>query len=139
MWTAMPGSIMIIVGLFWFAWTSYPSIPWIVPIIASGLFGLGIYTILLATVNFIVDSYQNYSASALASLIFVCNLTGAGFPLFAKQMYTGMGLEWASSLLGFVAILLIPVPFLFFFKGETIRMRSPYAREHFNPTEDKAH
>jgi len=84
---ARAGSVIIPISLFWFAWTSYPSVPWIVPIIASGFFGLGIYIVILSILNYIVDSYQTYSASALAGVILVRNLVGAGFPLFASQMY----------------------------------------------------
>lgn len=100
---------------------------------------MGIYIVILGILNYIVDSYQGYSASALAGVIFVRNIVGAAFPLFAEQMYLRLGLEWASSLLAFLAILCIPVPFLFFFKGEAIRMKSPWAREHFNSNEDKPH
>lgn len=87
LWLARAGSIFIPISLFWFAWTSYPSVPWIVPIIASALFGLGIYIVILSILNYVVDSYQTYSASALAGVILVRNLVGAGFPLFASQMY----------------------------------------------------
>lgn len=64
---------------------------------------------------------------------------GAGFPLFAKQMYERLGLEWASTLLAFLAIPLIPIPFVFYYKGEGIRLRSPWAREHFDQDEDIPH
>lgn len=59
---------------------------WIVPIIASVFFGAGIYIVILGILNYVVDSYQTYSASALAGVILVRNLVGAGFPLFASQM-----------------------------------------------------
>lgn len=86
-----------------------------------------------------MDSYQTYSASALAGVILVRNIVGAGFPLFATQMYNKLDYEWASSLLGFIAILLVPIPFIFFYRGEIIRLRSPWAREHFNKDEDSPH
>ena len=139
MWMARAGALFIPISLFWFAWTSYSSIHWIVPIIASGLFGAGIYIIILSILNYVVDSYQTYSASALAGVILVRNVVGAGFPLFATQMYEKLGLEWASSLLGFIAILLVPIPFVFFYWGEGIRLRSPWAREHFDQDEDIPH
>ena len=101
---------------------------WIVPIVASAFFGAGIYIIILGILNYVVDSYQTYSASALAGVILVRNLVGAGFPLFGQQMYEKLGYEWASTLLAFLAILYIPIPFIFFYKGETIRLRSPWAR-----------
>ena len=98
MWMARAGTVFIPISLFWFAWTSYPSIHWIAPIIASGLFGAGIYIIILSILNCVVVSYQTYSASALAGVILVRNLVGAGFPLFATQMYEKLDWEWASSL-----------------------------------------
>ncbi|EAA61584.1 hypothetical protein AN7796.2 [Aspergillus nidulans FGSC A4] len=139
MWMARGGSLLIPLSLFWFGWTSYSSVHWIVPIIASSFFGAGLYIVILSILNYVVDGYQTYSASALAGVILVRNIVGAGFPLFATQMYERLGYEWASSLLGFIAILLVPIPFVFFYKGEVIRLRSPWAREHFNSSEDSPH
>lgn len=139
MWMARLGAIFIPVSLFWFGWTSYSSVHWIVPIIASSFFGAGIYIVILSILNYVVDSYQTYSASALAGVILVRNLVGAGFPLFARQMYVTLDYEWASSLLGFLAILLVPIPFIFFYMGRTVRLRSPWAREHFDQNEDNPH
>lgn len=34
-------------------------------------------------------------------------------PLFARQMFEGLGPGWAASILGFVSLVAIPVPFLF--------------------------
>jgi hypothetical protein len=139
MWMARWGALLIPISLFWFGWTSYRSLHWIVPIIASSFFGAGIYIVILSILNYVVDSYQTYSASALAGVIFVRNVVGAGFPLFASQMYQTLGYEWASSLLGFLAILLVPIPFVFFYMGRAIRLRSPWAREHFDSSEDSPH
>ncbi|KAF4158046.1 hypothetical protein CNMCM6936_003680 [Aspergillus lentulus] len=139
MWMARWGAVLIPISLFWFGWTSYRSVHWIVPIIASSFFGAGIYIVILSILNYVVDSYQTYSASALAGVILVRNVVGAGFPLFASQMYQRLGYEWASSLLGFLAILLVPIPFVFFYMGRAIRLRSPWAREHFDSNEDSPH
>ncbi|KAI9039329.1 MFS transporter [Aspergillus affinis] len=139
MWMARLGAIFIPASLFWFGWTSYPSVHWVVPIVASSFFGAGIYIVILSILNYVVDSYQTYSASALAGVILARNLVGAGFPLFATQMYNRLGWEWASSLLGFLAILLVPIPFIFFYMGRAIRLRSPWAREHFDQDEDHPH
>ncbi|KAL3456047.1 major facilitator superfamily domain-containing protein [Aspergillus heterothallicus] len=139
MWMARGGAILIPVSLFWFGWTSYSSVHWIVPIIASAFFGAGLYIVILSILNYVVDSYQTYSASALAGVILVRNVVGAGFPLFATQMYERLGKQWASSLLGFLAILLVPIPFVFFYWGKKIRLRSPWAREHFDSSQDAPH
>jgi hypothetical protein len=38
---AILGTVLIPIGLFWFGWTSYRSVHWIVPIIGSAFFGAG--------------------------------------------------------------------------------------------------
>ena len=38
---AIAGGPLIVIGLFWFGWTSYGSVHWIVPIIGSAFFGCG--------------------------------------------------------------------------------------------------
>lgn len=38
----MAGSMFVTVGLFWFAWTTFPWVHWILPIIGSGIFGFGV-------------------------------------------------------------------------------------------------
>ncbi|KAK5132524.1 hypothetical protein LTR08_008908 [Meristemomyces frigidus] len=139
MYQARFGAFLLPISLFWFAWTSYPSIPWIVPIIASAFFGAGIYIVILGVLNYVVDSYQTYSASALAGVILVRNVVGAGFPLFAAQMYGKLGPEWASTLLAFLSIIFAPIPIWWFYRGEQLRMKSPWAREHFGQDEDAPH
>jgi MFS family permease len=38
---AIAGAVLVPIGLFWFAWTTYASVHWVVPIIGSGIFGMG--------------------------------------------------------------------------------------------------
>jgi hypothetical protein len=57
MWMARGGALLIPVSLFWFGWTSYRSVHWIMPIVASSLFRAGIYIVILSILNYVVDSY----------------------------------------------------------------------------------
>lgn len=57
-------------GLFWFGWTSYPSIPWIVPTLAVGCETIGILSIYLAVFNYLADTYHRYASSAIAAQSF---------------------------------------------------------------------
>ena len=52
--------------------------------------------------------------------------------LFATQMFHNLGVEWAGSLLGFLALAFMPIPFLFYIYGPKLRKLSKYA-----PTDDK--
>lgn len=38
---AILGGFLIPIGLFWFGWTTRPSIHWVVPVLGSGIFGFG--------------------------------------------------------------------------------------------------
>ncbi|KZP30509.1 MFS general substrate transporter [Athelia psychrophila] len=129
--SALFGIFLLPIGLFIAAWTSYPTLPWIAPCIGFTIFGIGFYVIIMAILNYVVDGYGHYSASSLAGVVMVRNIAGAAFPLFARQMYVALGNQWATCLLAFLALLLVPIPFWLFFKGKSVRYNSPYCREHF--------
>lgn len=57
------------------------------------------------------------------------SLFGAAFPLFTRQMYDNLGVQWASSVPAFLALACVPFPFLFFRYGSQIRMKCKYAAE----------
>lgn len=63
---AMVGSITLPIGLFWFAWTNFAGIHWVVCEIGTVLFGFSHVTIFLSILNYLVDGYTIYAASALA-------------------------------------------------------------------------
>lgn len=68
-----------------------------------------------------------FAASALAGNTFLRSLAGAVFPLFATYMFDGLGINYALTLLGGVATILIPMPIIFLLFGAKIRSRSKFA------------
>jgi hypothetical protein len=65
---AMIGGCLLPIGLFWFAWTAAPvSIHWIVSIIATVPFGIGMVLVFLSISSYLVDAYLIYAASVLAA------------------------------------------------------------------------
>lgn len=103
------------------------NIHWAVPA-ASGIFtGFGLMSIFLQALNYIVDAYLMFAASAIAGNTFLRSLCGAVFPLFARQMFEGMGIQYAATLLGCLAVVMIPIPFAFYKWGAKIRQKSAYA------------
>ncbi|KAG2353275.1 MFS general substrate transporter [Suillus spraguei] len=61
------GAILVPVGLFWLAFTTYPQVHWIAPIIASVPFGAGVYFVFTSTFTYLVTAYRPIAASAMAS------------------------------------------------------------------------
>ncbi|CAH0046726.1 unnamed protein product [Clonostachys solani] len=125
---AIFGSLLVPLGLFMFAWTTYTSIHWIVPITGSAIFGMGNILVFTGIFAFLVDAYPDYAASALAANACVRCVFAAAFPLFGNEMYLALGFQWASSLLAFLTLAMVPFPFLFFKYGKTIRSKSRMAK-----------
>ncbi|KAI1616879.1 MFS transporter [Exophiala viscosa] len=126
---AMLGAILVPIGLFWFGWTTYKSVHWIVPIIGSGFFGMGVFLAFTGVLTFLVDAYAKVAASAVAANVLVRLIAAASFPLFGTQMYENLGYQWASSLLAFLSLACLPMPFLFFKYGKKIRARSNFTND----------
>ncbi|KAL8867472.1 MAG: hypothetical protein Q9174_005644 [Haloplaca sp. 1 TL-2023] len=130
-WRLFPvilGGISFTGGLFWFAWSGYQaSTHWIVPTLSGLLTGFGLLAIFLQSLNYLVDAYLMFAASAIAANTFLRSIAGAVFPLFATYMFNALGVNWAGSLLGFVALALVPIPVIFLKYGAKIRARSKFA------------
>lgn len=54
--SSIVGGWFCAIGLFWFAWTIYPSIHWIVPIIGTAFFGFGIILTYVGIFTFLVEA-----------------------------------------------------------------------------------
>ncbi|KAG8631666.1 hypothetical protein KVT40_000806 [Elsinoe batatas] len=132
LWFPCIQSCLLPIGLFWFGWTSYRSVHWIVPTLGVGCATMGIFSIYLAVFNYLADTYHKYASSALAAQSFCRNLLGGAIPLVIVEMYTDLGYQGASSLLGGIGILLTAVPFALLIWGPRIRAKSKIASEIMN-------
>ena len=47
-------------------------------------------------------------------------------------MFVKEGYQWAGSILGFLALLMIPIPFALATYGRDSRLRSPWAKQHMD-------
>jgi DHA1 family multidrug resistance protein-like MFS transporter len=126
---AMVGCFFVPICLFWFGWASRSDVHWIVPIIGTSFFGVAAFTLFNAVLPYLSDTYPDSVASVLAGNDLMRSSFGAGFPLFANAMYKRLGINWASSLLAFLGIAFIPIPFLLYKYGKQIRNKSKLARK----------
>lgn len=117
----------IVISIFWLGWTARSDIHPIVPMLSGIFFGTGSLTIFMAMIIYLTDVYKtrsapaNAAASALRSIFAVC------LPFGARPMYHNLGVQWASSLLGLVALLMGLIPFWFLKSGGKIRRKSRFA------------
>jgi len=128
----MIGAPWVPISLFIFGWTAPPTVMpgggnWVGPCISGIPFGFGMVTIYFSANAYLIDAFPSYVASALAAKTVVRSGMGAAMPLFIVQMFHGLGNGWAASLLAFVSIAMIPIPFLFYRFGSVIRARSKRA------------
>ena len=124
----MLGSVLLTVSLFWFAWTSYDWISFWSPLVAGGMFGSGLFFIFLSLFTYITEVYIFSSASAIAINTVFRSAFGAGFPMFGEQMYDRLNSRWATTVLGFIALAMVPIPFILIKYGHVVRGWSKNAR-----------
>ena len=91
--SVMIGGCVLPIGLFWFAWTNSPSLPWAASMAAGIPFGFGMVLVFLGLMNYLIDSYTIFAASVLAANSVLRSCFGAAFPLFTSQMYNKLGMS----------------------------------------------
>ncbi|OJJ61030.1 hypothetical protein ASPSYDRAFT_148123 [Aspergillus sydowii CBS 593.65] len=117
----MVGCWFMPAGLFWYGWSAEAGTHWIVPILGTGVFAVGLMVVFMCVSTYLVDSYLRYAASVTAANTVLRSLVGALLPLAGPSMYDALGLGWGNSLLAFIALAMCVVPFVFWKYGEKIR------------------
>ena len=118
----MVAAIALPIGLFWFAWTSDPPVHYIVPILSGLPTGMGIAQIMIGLVQYLIDTYTIYCASAIASTVLLRSILGAAFPLISPPMYKKLGNHWAISIFAFISLACTPIPWLFYVRTAPIAL-----------------
>jgi len=113
------------VSFFWYGWAADKAVHWIVPIIGLIPFGFGMMGIFIPIQTYTIDSFPTFAASAVAALTVSRSAFGAFLPLAGPSMYAALGYGWGNSVLGFIAIALIPAPLLIYKFGGRIRKNHP--------------
>ncbi|KAI1810484.1 MFS general substrate transporter [Poronia punctata] len=120
-----PGSVLMPAGLFIYGWTAQYKVHWIVPIIAEGICGFGLMMIFFSTILYIVDSFTIYAASAMAANGLIRSIGGGLLPLAGLTLYSKLGIGWGNSVLGFIALTMLPISLLLLKYGGYLRERFP--------------
>lgn len=124
----MFGSVVFASGMFLFAWSASPPVPVAISIVGGVLIGIGFFTIFQPALNYLVDTFHPYSASAVAAMTFSRSMMAGCFPLFIATMLEKMGVNWGMTVWAAFGTVMIPVPFFFFFFGKKIRAKGQWSR-----------
>lgn len=115
-------------GCFVYGWTLYLHVHWIASCVGLLLVGVGFAIIFQGCLVYMVDSYAKFGASAIATNTFMRSVYAGVFPLFSRQLYAALGPHWGNSLLGFIALVAVPIPWFFYKYGPWVRQHSPYEK-----------
>ncbi|GAA5874285.1 hypothetical protein JCM8547_007553 [Rhodosporidiobolus lusitaniae] len=129
LYTGLGAAIFVPIGSFFWAFTTYPQVHWLVPCIGMAILYTGMFCCFLCVHAYLADAYNLYAASALSAMLLCRNLVGASFPLFTGILYDRLGIQGASGLTAGIGTALSAVPILLFFFGAKLRERSPFSAE----------
>ena len=117
------GAVSIPVSLFWFGWTVQAGVHWMVPIIGTVFFGLGMICVMNTVQNYYIDSFSSYAASAIAAGAVFRSLVGGVVPLGATGLFEQVGYGWGMSVFAFLSLAVSPAPLIFYYFGKRVRER----------------
>ncbi|CRG85091.1 hypothetical protein PISL3812_02227 [Talaromyces islandicus] len=127
LWYAMYGAPWLPISLFWMGWTSYPSISYWSSLVSSVAFGFAVQGIFISSYQYLIDTYEEYAASALVSATFFRYIASGAMVVVTLPMYKNLGVHWALTLLGCISLIMTPVPYVFYRYGHIFRARSKTA------------
>lgn len=96
-------------------------------IVASVFLGAGISLVFLQGNNYLLEVYSSSNFCAVIAVnISVRSIIAASFCAFARPMFEGVSVEYASMLLALISIVLMPIPVVLFKIGVKVRAMSNY-------------
>lgn len=117
----VPGSLAFPIGLFVYGWSVETHAHWIIPQIGTAITGFGSILIFIGIQTYLVDAFVEHAASVIGANAVLRGTAGALIPLSGLDMYNALGWGWGNSLLGFIALVFAPMPWVFGLYGAKIR------------------
>lgn len=125
---AMVGAPLLPASLFWIGWTAKPTVHWASPVVGSAVYVYSSLLILISIVTYLFDAYAPAGTLAGITTAAVMRiLLGGTIPLVIVQDVTGITGAWALSIFGFIGFASMVIPYVLYFFGAKMRMRSRYA------------
>lgn len=123
------GGPLFVVSLLWIGWSAREDVHWMAPVCSGVLWGLGFLLIFLALLNYLTDAYETFAASAQSIASTCRSVFGVVLPLASSRMFSTLGIAWACSVLAFLSLSMVAIPFAFIRYGDTIRANSKFCQQ----------
>ncbi|KAI5246831.1 MFS general substrate transporter [Aureobasidium subglaciale] len=135
------GGPLLVLSCFWLGWTAREEVHWAVPVLSALPFGMGFLLLFMSLVNYLVDAYEVFAASAMAASACSRSLFGAVLPFAARplnlselQRSVGPARKACSAalnsqaMLSFLSLAMCAIPFAFIRYGDSIREKSNFCQ-----------
>lgn len=127
LWYSMLSAPAVPISLFWMAWTNDKSISIWSPLAASALLAYGMVGVFTGSHEYIVHACGDFSSAVLAFITLIRYLVGGMAVGVGPSMWRNLGVRWSLTIMGCIATILTPIPYIFFKWGPSIRAKSRYA------------
>lgn len=129
---AIVGGSLMPVGIFIFGWTSASDLNWMGPLVGAAIFAAGCFLVFQTSFNYLSMSFYRFLASVFAGNDLFRSLMAGAFPLFGRALFLNLSTKrfvvgWGSTVLGFLTMLMILIPVVFYMNGPKLRARSKYS------------
>ena len=115
------------IGLFIFAWTARPDLPWIASVIGITVYGASVFVVMQCIFVYVPLSYPQYAASLFAGNDFFRSALACGSIMFARPLFLNLGVDEGVTLLACLSTLGVVGIFVLWWKGAALRKRSKFA------------
>ncbi|KAL9130365.1 MAG: hypothetical protein Q9217_001423 [Psora testacea] len=115
------------IGLFIFAWTARPDLPWIASVIGITVYGATVFVVMQCIFVYVPLSYPQYAASLFAGNDFFRSAMACGSIMFARPLFINLGVDKGVTLLACLSTLGVMGMFVLYFAGAKMRARSKFA------------
>lgn len=126
---AIVGGIGLPLGMAAYGWAAQLRLPLVCLLFSVCSIGITLMLGTIPVMNYVVDAFGIYSASAVTGIIVTRCLMSTFLPLTTVPLVDALGYGWGISVLAGFSLLLAPIPILLLRYGAHWRKVSSYTRD----------
>lgn len=115
------GMVIVPLGLFVFGWSARDSVPWTVPLLGLVIYSFGMILAYVSIQTYMVDTFDDYAASAVAAGVVMRGLLGCIFTVVGFRLYQKLDYGMGTTVLAVIMLVFSPVPALLYVYGGRLR------------------